>query len=139
MQLNILQLYLNGLLIFSLFSNYQHFYMSWIIHFEFIETVIQTLHIAFIIYIETHTTTKCFTFIFEWFNDFFCIFWTINICTWVELFALNVVKLTIQELHFTFTISLKNGCINIWEVSHLYLNGLVIRSKCSGMQSLGCM
>ncbi len=46
MQLNILQLYLNGLVIFSHFLNCQHFYMSQIIHFELIETIIQTLHIA---------------------------------------------------------------------------------------------
>jgi hypothetical protein len=42
MQFNILQLYLNG------FLNYQHLYMNWIIHFEFIETTIQMLHIIFI-------------------------------------------------------------------------------------------
>jgi hypothetical protein len=47
MQLNILQLYLNGLNFFSHFLNYQHFYMSQIIHFELIETTIQMLHIAF--------------------------------------------------------------------------------------------
>jgi hypothetical protein len=47
MQLNILQLYLNGLEIFSHLLNYQHFYMSRIIHFELIETTIQMLHIAF--------------------------------------------------------------------------------------------
>jgi hypothetical protein len=40
---------------FSYFLNYQHFYMSRIIHFELIETTIQTLHIAFInIYCNTH-------------------------------------------------------------------------------------
>jgi hypothetical protein len=42
MQLNILQLYFNGLV------NYQHFYLNQIIWFELIETIIQTLHIAFI-------------------------------------------------------------------------------------------
>jgi hypothetical protein len=46
MQLNILQLYLNGLLKFSHFLNYQHFYMSRIIYFELIETIIQMLHIT---------------------------------------------------------------------------------------------
>jgi hypothetical protein len=55
MQLNILQLYLNGLVIFSHFLDYQHFYISWIIHFELIETTIQTLHIALTsIYGNTH-------------------------------------------------------------------------------------
>jgi hypothetical protein len=47
MQLNILQLYLNGLVMFSHFLNYQHLYTSRIIQFEFIEISIQTLHIAF--------------------------------------------------------------------------------------------
>ncbi len=42
MQHSILQLYLNSSIIFS------HFYMSQIIHFELIETIIQTLHIALI-------------------------------------------------------------------------------------------
>jgi hypothetical protein len=65
MQFNVLQLYLklfpkynsslNGLVIFSYFLNYQLFYMSWIIHFEIIETIIQMLHIALInIYWNTH-------------------------------------------------------------------------------------
>jgi hypothetical protein len=50
---------MNGLLIFSHFLNYQHFYMSQIIHFELIEIIIQIicnmLHIAFIgIYENTH-------------------------------------------------------------------------------------
>jgi hypothetical protein len=56
MPLNILQLYLNGIVIFfQFFLNYQHFYMSRIIHFELIETTIQTLHIALInIYENTH-------------------------------------------------------------------------------------
>jgi len=31
---------------FSHFLNYQDFYMSWIIHFELIKTIIQMLHIA---------------------------------------------------------------------------------------------
>jgi hypothetical protein len=47
MQLHILQLYLNDLMKKNyLFINYQHFYMSEIIHFELMETTIQTLHIA---------------------------------------------------------------------------------------------
>jgi hypothetical protein len=48
MKLNILQLYLNGLVIFSHLLNYQHFYMNQITHFEHIETIIQMLHIALI-------------------------------------------------------------------------------------------
>jgi hypothetical protein len=48
MQLNALQLYLNGLMRFSHLLNYQHFYMSCFIHFELIETIIQMLHIAHI-------------------------------------------------------------------------------------------
>jgi hypothetical protein len=47
MQLNALQLYLNGLG-FSHFINYQHLYMTCFIHFELIETIIQMLHIALI-------------------------------------------------------------------------------------------
>jgi hypothetical protein len=47
MQHNILHLWLNGLMNFVTFLNYQHFYMSQIIHFELIESIIQTLHIAF--------------------------------------------------------------------------------------------
>jgi hypothetical protein len=57
MQLNILNLCFNGLVFFSHFLNYQHFYMSRIIHFELIENTIQTLHIALLVYIETHITT----------------------------------------------------------------------------------
>jgi hypothetical protein len=34
--------------IFLDFLNYEHFYMSWIIHFELIETIIQILHIELI-------------------------------------------------------------------------------------------
>jgi len=30
--------------------------MNWIIHFELIETIIQMLHIALLVYIETHIT-----------------------------------------------------------------------------------
>jgi hypothetical protein len=55
MQLNILQLYLNDLVNFLQFLNYQHFYMNWIIHFELIDIIIQTLHIALTnIYWNTH-------------------------------------------------------------------------------------
>jgi hypothetical protein len=48
MQLNILHLYLNGLMTFSHFLNYQHFYMSQIMHIELFENIIQRLHIALI-------------------------------------------------------------------------------------------
>jgi hypothetical protein len=34
----------------------KHIYMNWIIHFEIIETIIPTLHIALLVYIETHIT-----------------------------------------------------------------------------------
>ncbi len=44
MQLNVLQLYLNGLMNFF----HIHLYMSWIIPFETIEIIIQMLHIALI-------------------------------------------------------------------------------------------
>jgi hypothetical protein len=75
----------------------------------------------------------------EWVSEFFCIFWIINICTWIESFILNVVKSIIHELHFALTTMFWNECIKIWHISHLYLNGLVIKSKCSCMQSLRCM
>ncbi len=48
MQHNILKLHLNKFVILFTFLNYQHFYMSRIIHFEIIETIIETLHIALI-------------------------------------------------------------------------------------------
>jgi hypothetical protein len=48
MQLNDFLLYLNGLMSFFTSLYYQHLYMSWIIHIEFIETIIQMLHIALI-------------------------------------------------------------------------------------------
>jgi hypothetical protein len=80
-----------------------------------------------------------FIFIFEWVNEFVCISWTINICTWVESFILNIVKSITHELHFALTNCSWNGCIKIWKNSHLYLNGLVIKSKCSCMQILGSM
>jgi hypothetical protein len=47
LQLNILHLCLNVFVIFAHLLNYQHFYMSRIIHFELIENTIQTLYIAF--------------------------------------------------------------------------------------------
>jgi hypothetical protein len=55
MQLNILKLYLNDLVIFFTFFELSTFYMSWIIHFELIETTIQMLHITFTnMYWNTH-------------------------------------------------------------------------------------
>jgi len=115
--------------------------MTWIIHFELIETTIQMLHIAFTsTYWNTNNNLMLHKFIFEWVNEFFhMIFWTINIRTWVESFTLSVAKSTIHVFHFAFTTIFWNGCIIIWKVSHSYLNGLVIRSKCLCMQTLGCM
>jgi hypothetical protein len=46
MQLNIVQLYLNGLMKFLTFLKLSRYLREWIIHFELIETIIQTLHIA---------------------------------------------------------------------------------------------
>jgi hypothetical protein len=48
MKLNILQLYLNGLVFYFTFLELSTFYTSQIIHFEHIETIIQMLHIALI-------------------------------------------------------------------------------------------
>jgi hypothetical protein len=65
MQLNILQLYLNGLGNFSHFLNYQHFYTSWVIHFELIETTIQMLHIA-LFNIYWNTCNNLMLHIYTW-------------------------------------------------------------------------
>jgi hypothetical protein len=46
MQLDILQLYLNGLVIFFTFFELSTSYMNQIIHFELIETTTQTLYIT---------------------------------------------------------------------------------------------
>jgi hypothetical protein len=52
------------------FLIYQHIHMSWIIHFEFIETIIQMLHIA-LISIETHITTYASHIYFNRLKNFF--------------------------------------------------------------------
>jgi hypothetical protein len=56
MQLNILQIYLNGLMkIFTFLELGQHYCMNRIIHFELIEIIVQMLHITFTrIYLNTH-------------------------------------------------------------------------------------
>jgi hypothetical protein len=56
MQLNVLLLY---------FLNYQNLHMSWIIHFEFIETIIQMLHIA-LNYINWNTHNNLVPNIYIW-------------------------------------------------------------------------
>jgi hypothetical protein len=140
MQLDILQLYLNGLVIL--------FHISWNIKiFTWVQSSILNLLkplfkrciLHLLIYIETHIITSCLTFILEWVNEFFYVSWIINICIGTESFILNVVKSIINELHFAFTTIFWNGYIKTWHISHLYLNGLMIKSKCSCMQGLRCM
>jgi hypothetical protein len=134
-------------------------------------------------YIETNAI-QCFVIILECFSEFFHIYWTINIFTWVEPSTLNLlkplfkccilnllvyilkhtqqfnasylylnmlvnflhllnyqplhmnwiihfecVKSIIHKLHFAFIIIFWNKCIKVRQVSHLYLNGLTIRSN----------
>jgi hypothetical protein len=70
-------------------------------------------------YIETHAI-QCFLIIFNWFVKFCHIFWTINICTWVESFIFVCVKSIIQELHFAFITNFWYGYIKTWQ-SHMYI------------------
>jgi hypothetical protein len=82
MQLNVLQLYLNGLMNFF----HIHLYMSWIIPFETIEIIIQMLHIA-LINICWNIHNNLMPHIYTWTSQ-----WTFNICTSIASFTFNVLN-----------------------------------------------
>jgi hypothetical protein len=128
MQFNALQLYLNGLMIFSHFLNYQHVSMSWIIHFELIETIIQMLHIAFIIIWDTQNNlmSRIYTWIGWWKFSHLLNYQHLHM-SWIIHF--ECVKSIIHELHFELTTIFWNGCIKTKHVSHLYLNVFMFRSN----------
>ncbi len=57
MQLNILELYLNGFVIFFTIFELSTYYMNRIIHFELIEPLFKHWILHLLVYFETHITT----------------------------------------------------------------------------------
>jgi hypothetical protein len=130
MQFNILQLYLNGLVKIFTFLEFStslhesnHPLWSYWNHY---------LNIAYCFNIYWNTHNNFMPHIYIWMG-YWIFLHLLNYLTFarVESFTLNVVKSIIHELHFALIIIFWNGCIKTWEVSHLYLNGLMIRWKCS--------
>ncbi len=141
--LMIYQLYLNGLLgffTFVLLSQYIHklIYSLWTY-----KSLFKCCILHLFVYILKHTQQLNVSHLYL--NGLMHLFTSFNQhlkyqhlhMNWIIHF--ECVNFFIHELHFAFITIFWYTCIKNWWVPCLYLNGLLIRSRCASMQILLCM